>query len=271
MIYLLLAVLLDRVQFKLCAKSYGNLYCGYGTIDSVNNRTALSPMAYRVLVPWLIASVEAWRPSLKTQRLPALYEPLKIGLMALMLYSVDLALGREGTLLFCVLLGVTFYFDYFDFAPEVMALALALTGDVRLALLGGLFAALARETAPLGALTYILVTGDVGRGLQVFAAICAILLAVRLWVGHKKLYCERVLWRVNIQDVHKLFVNRPFYLSEISMSLLASALTLYAIVSGHAGAAWPVPLLLLGLGWTLARASETRVFSGCLLWVAMAL
>jgi len=270
-IYLVLAVLLDRVQFKLCASSYGNLYCGYGTIDGVNSRKAVAPMAYRVLVPWLVAAIEAWCPRLKAHRMPAIYEPLKIGLMALMLFSVDLAIGREGMLLFCVLLGVTFYFDYFDFAPEVTALALALTGDVRLALLGGLVAALARETAPLGAVTYILVTGDVGRGLQVFAAVCAVMLVVRLWAGHKKLYCERVLLKVNVRDVRGLLSNRPFYLSEIGMSLLVSVLTVYAVVSGKSGAAWPIPLLLLGMGWTLARASETRVFSGCLLWIAIAL
>ena len=271
MIYLLVAWVLDRAQLKIAAPSYPNPYCYYASVDAINTRTAVSPMAYRVLVPWLVAAIESWFPSLKAKRLVWVYEPLHIGLIALMFYSVDLAIGRIGMLWFGTLLVVTFYYAYWDYAAEVIGLALALTGNPGMALLGGLIAALSRETAPLGAVTYMLVTGDVGHALQILSAILAVMLAVRLYVGKRKLYCGRVLWRANWRDLKLITINRPLYLGEISMSLLVSALTLYAVVSGGAGRAWIVPLMLLVLGWTMARASETRVFTGCLLFVAAAL
>jgi hypothetical protein len=267
--YLILAWILDRAQFKIAAPSYPNTYCYYVTIDDVNARKALSPVQYRVLIPWLVAAIESWFPRLKPKRLVWVYEPLHIGLLTLMLYSVDLAIGRTGAWAFATMLGATWQYAYWDYAAEVIGLSLALTGDPRLALLGGLIAALSRETAPLVAITYTLVTGDIGHGLQLLAAICAVLLGVRLWAGHKTLYCDRVLWRANWRDIQRIWRNRPAYLGEISMSLLVAALTLYAVVSGAAGSAWPVPLALLVLGWVMARASETRVFAGCLVWVAM--
>ena len=269
--YLIAALALDRVQLKLGQPSYRNEYCGMGAIDSINARTAQAPMAYRVLVPWIVGGIEKLFPNLKPHRLTALYEPLKIGLLALALAAAASALGTTRALWIAALLPATFYFDYWDAAVELLGLALALTGRIEYALIGALLLALARETAPLVALTYMLVTRDVGRGLQVLSATLAVMLAVRLWVGRQPLYCERVLGRHNWRDLRDLRRNRPFYSSESAMSLGLTALTVAAVITGRAGPAWPVPLILLALGWTLARAAETRVFGGCLLWAVLVL
>ncbi len=270
-LWLLIALALDRVQLKLGQPSYGSAYCGIGAVDAVNARAAQAPMAYRVLVPWLIGLAEWLIPALKPHRLTLLYEPLKIGLLAFALAAAAAALGMKGALLVAALLPATFYFDYWDGAVELGALALALTGDVRWALIGGLLLALSRETAPLAAVTYMLVTHDVGCGLQVLSATLAVLLIVRLWAGRKPLYCDRWMVRINAQDVRRIAANRPVYTSEIAMSLGLTALTLGAVVSGRAGPAWPVPLAVLAAGWTMARAAEPRVFAPCLLWIVGAL
>ncbi len=270
-LWLLMALVLDRVHLKLSTGTYGSPYCGLGTVDPVNSRQAESPMAYRTLLPWLIALVERIIPGLKAHRLPALYEPLRILIMAAALAAIAQAVSPLAALIVAVLLGVTFYFDYWDWAVELLGLALALTGNPGAALIGGLLLGASRETAPLVAVTYVLITGDVGQGLQILGATLAVMLAVRLWAGRKPLYCERWMGRVNLDDVRELFQNRPFYLSEIAMTLLVTGLTLWAVLSGNAGPAWPVPLALLAAGWLMARAAETRVFTGCLLWVAIAL
>jgi hypothetical protein len=270
MMWLVIAWALDRAQLKIGAGTYGSSYCGIGCVDGVNQRTAQAPMVYRVLVPWLIWLGERIAPAAKRDRLALLYEPLKITLMALALWATSEALGERSALLLAALLPLTFYFDYWDWAGEVAGLALALTGQWQMAMAGGCVAVLSRpETSPLVAVTYTLVTQDWLGGALIGAATAALWGVIRWRQGSHVLYRERVMWRVNLADVRGLLRNRPAYLGEISMSLGLTALTLLAVVSGRAGWTFPVPLALLGSGWLLARAAETRVFTSCLLWVVM--
>ena len=270
MMWLLIAWVLDRAQMKLALPFYGSIYCGIGAVDGVNTRTADAPMVYRVLVPWLIGLAERIAPRLKAYRLTALYEPLKIGLMALALWTVSEALGERSALLLAAMLPLSFSFEYWDWAGELAGLALALTGNLPMAVGGALLAGLSRpETSPLVAMTYALVTGDWPGGTVLAFMAAATWSLVRWRQGAHVLYCERVMWRVNLADVRGLLRNRPVYLSEIGMTLLLTGLTLATVVSGRAGAAWPVPLALLAAGWLLARAAETRVFTSCLLWAVM--
>jgi hypothetical protein len=77
------------------------------------------------------------------------------------------------------------------------------------------------------------------------------------------------MWRQNWSELRGIGRNRPVYLGEMAMSLLVTALTLIVVVSGKAGTTWPVPLAILAAGWIFARASETRVFASCLLWISL--
>jgi len=58
-------------------------------------------------------------------------------------------------------------------------------------------------------------------------------------------------------------------MSNMAMSLIITAATLYVVATGQAGPAWPVPLAYLGAGWTMALMAETRVVAPCLIWMGM--
>ncbi|MEA1998254.1 MAG: hypothetical protein U9N61_02860, partial [Euryarchaeota archaeon] len=257
--WMFFALILDRVQLKLTAGAYkySPFRSGYAIIDKVLQRDAYAPMAYRWLMPLLASS--------KKGRFVWVYEPLKIGMMAFSMWAASLILGVAGGLALGLMYCMTFWTDYWDVYIEVGAYALALTGQVELALLGAILLGLSRETAPLVGIIYALVTGDIGGGLQLIALSSAILLIIRLYVGKKKLYCERFMWRQNIRDVKDIFENHPFYLGEITMTLITTALTIIAILQFPPG--WPVCLVLLLAGWLMGRAAETRIFAGCFLWI----
>jgi hypothetical protein len=272
---LFLAYLLDRAQIKMCAGNYGSQFNGLGCVDNVNRRVALAPMAYRVLVPWLIWLAERIVPSLRSRRLDVLYEPLKVLLLAVALWATQAALGTMAMLALAAMLPATFTFEYWDWEVELAGLALALTGNLELSLIGGGLAALSRpETAPLVALVYGLRTGDVSGTAAVGAVVTLLALAVRLWVGRRRLYCSFWMWRRNIAELCALAKWHPWYLSNLAVTVAVTAFTLaavvYAIAGGWAGWTWLVPLAFLGAGWLAGVAAETRIFIPCLLWVVWA-
>jgi len=270
MIWFVLAWFLERVHLKVGAFSYGIEFSGIGAIDDVLDGTAKAPMAYRVLVPWLIDLVERICPTLKPHRLSVLYEPLKIALTGCALWAVAYGLGVRSALLIAAMLPATFLFDYWDWTGEMIGVALAFSGMPGWVAAGGMVAAMSRpETALLGSVVYWLETRDAAGALWGAGATLATIVAVRLITGKRELYCERWMWRQNWQDLQAILQNRPVYLGEISISLLVTVLTLVSVVSGKAGASWPVPVALLVAGWTMARAAETRVFSVCLLWISL--
>lgn len=269
MVWFIVALVLDRVMLKLTVKSYTSPFTvGYGSISNVIAGTALAPVSHRVLVPWLIAAAERVWPTLQKHRLPALYEPIRIVGIGLALNAVAMALGERAAWMVAALLPATFLYDFWDWPYEFLAQALALSGNMQWAILGAGLQGFARpETTPLVALTYLLVTGDVvGTGLIGLASLVA-LLTVRVIVGKKPLVRSLNTWDVNQIDLRRLFHNRPFYLSEVVMTLGLMALTLASILTGKAGPAWPVPVIIMAaqLFWQ-ARLSETRSMSVCLLW-----
>lgn len=269
LLWLIVALCLDRVALKLTGDSYLCAYAAsYGAVGRIQRGTAERVLARRMLVPALIYWIERLVPALKPYRLPAIYEPLRIGALAAALALAERAIGLPGALLVAALLPASFLFDYFDWPYELAGLAAALTGNLQLAVLFGGLHALARPTtAPLCAVTYLLVTGDwVGAGLVTLAVGVGMLPG--LVNVRQALWAQTYgLWRQNLRDVRTLFENRPFYLSEIAMSLLVAVGVLWAVLSGHAGPAWPVPLALIAVQWTLVRAAETRTVAVCLLWI----
>jgi len=267
MLWIILAIALDRVQLKLTSHAYKQsaYRSGYAAIDSVNQRKAFMPMAYRVLVPWLVWVIERLGGKGK-YRFEWVYELIKIGLMALALWSASLAIGVAGAVVLGIMLCMTFWSDYWDTYVEIAALAMAMTGNIGLAVVGTVLLGLSRETAPMVGIVYGLSTGRVGESIQLVALSCAVLLAVRLHVGRKKLYCERWMLKQNWQDLLELLHNKPIYLCEMFMTLIVTVLTIVAIFGRPV--AWPVPAILLVAGWLMARAPETRVFASCYLWIA---
>lgn len=267
--WLMVAWITDRAQFTICARNYGAPWNGVGAIDKVLRRTALAPMAYRVLVPWLVALVERLIPRARAVRIDGIYEPLKILLMAYAFWACELAIGREGALLVVVLLSATWLFDYWSWAPEMACLALALSGNLPLAVGGAFVGGLARpETALLGAVTYACVTGDLVGTALIAVAVILPWAGVRLWAGEHKLYCMRWTWRKNWEQVSNWRKCRPVYYGGALMSVVLTVLALALVAMGRGGPAWPVPLMLVGAAWTMALVAETRVLSPLLIWIA---
>lgn len=267
-LWLATAIALDKAQLVVCAPSYGNRYCGMGTIDGVLARDIEAPMAYRVLVPWLVGLVERIAPTMKRHRL-SVYEALKIALMALCLTSIAYAVGPITALVFASLLPITFRFDYWDWAVEAGALALAIGGHLQAAVFGGIALALSRETAPLVALTYLLSTRDWYGTALIATATALTMLFVHLRQGQHKLYCDRFMWKRNLNDLRQLLCLSPWFLSSPFLSVGVTVLAVAALP--FVGPTWPIPLALLALGWTMGIAGETRIFTGCLVWVSMGL
>lgn len=270
LLWLLIAVALDKAQLIIAAPGYGSRYCGIGTTDDVLARRAAAPMAYRVLVPWLLGIIERIRPSTREHRL-SIYEAIKILIMALCLWSVSVAIDFRAALIVAALLPMTFSFDYWDWAVELGALAMALGGDLQGSIIGGIALALSRETAPLVPLTYLIVTGDWSGAFVAGIATALTMTGVRLWAGEHKLYCDRFMWKRNVAELRQMFTCSPWYSSNVALSALISGLVVVLAVTGHIGATWPVPLVLLALGWTMGIAYETRIFASCLLWIATGL
>ncbi len=268
-LWLIVALCLDRVYLKLVAPYYNcEFSASYSTIPLVQAHTADWTIGRRILVPALIYWLEKLFPWLRPHRLPALYEPLRIGALAVALYVASLSVGTAGALLFAALLPASFLFDFWDFPYEILSFAAALSGDLRWTIVGGGLHGLARPTtAPLVPVIYVLVTGD-----WFGAALVTLAVGIGLipgWLNSRQVPMVQHGRSIgmNWADVKNLFQNRPFYLSEIFMTMGLSALVLWAVFTGRAGAAWPVPLALVAVQWVIPRAAETRSLAVTLLWV----
>jgi len=230
MMWLALAFALDRVQLKIGERTYGARFNGIGCIDDVNARRAQAPMAYRVLLPWLIGLIERVIPGTRKYRLVALYEPFKVLSLTLLLALMAQVLGAMTALVFAVLVAATFYYDYWDWPFEVIAIVAGMSGDPLLTLGACILAAFSRETAILGALAYFCTTLDYYHAALLAIVVLCIQMAVRLYVGERQHYWHDNMVMVNRNDIRELFDNHPFYFGEIALA-----------ISGH------VLLRLLGL------------------------
>ena len=258
---ILLAWLVDRAQAVMCAHNYGAPWNGIGAVIDVQDRKAAAPMAYRVLAPALL-----WPARLLKWPMLEAYEVIKIGCMAFGLWGVSVGWGLEVTFLTAALLPVTFKFDYWDWGIELGALGLAMSGRVELILVGVVLHALSKETWPLTPFTALLAGVPVMGVVWITAAGLMAWLYVRVVVGRRELYCERWMARRNWQELVESMRARPVFLSEMAMSLAVCALVIAAGVARVPG--WPAAAVLVMAGWTMAVASETRVFAGALPWAA---
>lgn len=255
MIYLVLLVLafcLARAQHLVSRFNMQAKWNGYGAILSVQDKVAAAPMAYRVLVPWLIGTPSVIK-----------YEVFRFALIYLTLISLYLAWGFQVTLISAVLITVTMYFDYWDWCSELIGFSLALV-SFPLALFGVVIHGLSRETAPLVGLVYFLHTGDWIGGAILFLDGLVVLWVVRKIQGDHPLYCKRWMYLENLNMLKggKVITGQwSVYVSVVLCSLaLAGA---WGRMDGLI-----VPLLI-GAGWLMAKANETRIFVSVLPYAAL--
>lgn len=231
------ALCLARLQF-LASRNMNAHWNGYGVIEGVQNKRVDAPMAYRVLVPWLIG-----KPTM------AKYQALQVTFITGALYSVYLAWGAPVMLVSCVLLAMTFYYDYWDWTAELAGFSLALV-SLPLAIVGVIFHGLSRETAPLPGLVYALHFHDFLGGLIVSLTGITILLYVRIIQGKHPLYCDRWMWKRNLKELRALKLG----------SLFSVGLSVLALLGAWGRLGGLVVPVMLGAGWLMAVAAETRVF-----------
>lgn len=252
---LVLAVCLARIQYVATKFNMSAIWNGYGAIPTVQNKTALAPMVYRPLMGWLLGG----RVTVRN------YEVVRLAMMWAMLYALFLAWGLEVMLISAVLFTVTIYFDYWDWMIEVMAYSLALV-SFPLALVGAAILGMSRETAPLVGFVYALHSLDFLGGAILFLVGVIVLLLVREIQGKHPLYCKRWMWQENLAMLQggKVITGRWSVYYSLGLCILA------AIGACLRPDGLLVPVLV-GAGWGMAKANETRVFAGVIPYAALAL
>lgn len=267
-LYSLIALALSRVNAIVTGQNYNATTNGFGAISGVLNRTGSAPQVYRALVPWLIGAFEkVFGYNLKRRLI--LYEVFKFLLIWTALCSIGLSCGINCCLIVASILALTFHFDYWDWAVELAAFAACLSGNLYWAMAGATLLALSRETCWLCAPIYYFVTHNYVEAAGVLGVTWAYFSAVRAIQGHHALYCNRIYFKRNMQEVRRMFLRTPWFLGDIFMSLVITFATLWACWMQVT--AWPVALALLVAGWVFGLASETRIFTATLLWIGMAL
>ena len=253
-ILLLFAICLARVQYMVSKFNLMAPWSGYGAIQGVLDKSSDAPMVYRVLVPWILG---------RNYTL-CKYNLVQTILIWMMLISLYLAWGLQIIFLSMVFLMITFWYDYWDWSIEVMALALALT-IFPLALFGIIILGLSRETAPLVGLVYALHSGDWALGFILSVIGLWTLLIVRLIQGNHPLYCKRWMILNNIELLKK--GNISAWLSIFICLLGMLALLQASSRNGHLDILI-VPVIAI-LGWTMAKGNETRVFASIIPYAAL--
>jgi len=252
---LVLAVCLARIQYVATKFNMSAIWNGYGAIPTVQNKTALAPMVYRPLMGWILGKrVTVFN-----------YEVVRFVMLWAALYSLLLAWGVEIMLISSVLITVTLYFDYWDWMIELMAYSLALV-SFPLALIGVALLGMSRETAPLVGFVYALHSGDYPAGAILFIVGLIVLLAVRMVQGKHPLYCKRWMWQENLAMLQggKVITGRWSVYYSLGLCVLATVGACFRLD----GLLVPV---LIGAGWSMAKANETRVFVGVIPYAALAL
>jgi hypothetical protein len=265
----------ERAHMIISAPNYGALWNGFGAIDLTVQRNIKAPAAYRVLMPFLVVGIEKLFHTPPVRRID-IYQTLKILMETLAFWAIWQVWGLPVMLLTGILLLLTIRFDYWSWGIELAGIALAMTGNLSLAIPGAILFGLSRETAVLSGVAFYAVTGNLGQAFVVESAAVLALVLVRLWVGKRPLYCDRFMIHISLKpfkisgpnvDMWKPFFKyQPIYHSDVFIAAVISLLTLFAVLQRPTG--WIIPLVMLGAGWTITRADETRVFTACLPWIA---
>ena len=269
MIEILFAILIgwtfDRAQMMISASNYSTVFNGFGAIDLTVKKQIKAPMAYRVLVPFLVSWIE------QTFKVDAkyrvfIYQNLKAFFVILAAYSVIHVFGIVTALITFLILLLTIQFDYWDWPIELAAVVFASGGHFVPALLLGILFAFSRETAPITGFIYWIASGDLAGGIIISGFTVLLMLGVRIFVGKRELYCKRVMWKDNLILFKNFLKWKPFAYSPLFVTSAITAGTLISvIVNPHH---W-YSLIFIIAGWILAKADEPRVFSAVVPFISL--
>jgi len=289
---ILLVSVLALLEFRASQGNIGTTFNGYGAIQGVLTRTSSAPMRYRVLVPWLLWAIP------RRVRLQV-YLAIKALLILLAILAVEPLVSSAGLLVFAIAMAATFEFDYWDCYVEVAAVAMILSGEPVMALVGATLWAFSKETVLLAPVIALFVGGPT----LVMATVAGVVVwgLVHIRQGKAGLYYERWGGRVIRLRAWRGQANRPplllYWIGIVSIlasgvynasdlkqmmkrrdtGMMMSLLWTVAIVI-VALSTWGTPLAQTSwlalvwvlAAWTMVRARETRIMLPSAIWVAMA-
>ena len=266
-IAVIIGICFDRAQMIISAFNYESLYNGFGAVELTVKRNIKAPMAYRVLVPYLVVWIEKLFKTSERMRV-IIYQHIKTLLVIFAAWAVIHSFGYLVAGITFIILVATIQFDYWDWPIELAAISLAAGGFFIPALFAGILFALTRETAPITGVIYLAMTGDWIGAIIITSVIGLIMLTVRLYVGKRELYCKRVMLKENYASLKDFFKYKPIYFSPI---FVTSAIVIGTVVSVIVNPQYWYSLVLLGAGLVLAKADEPRIFSAIIPFIAVAI
>ena len=265
LVAILVGLCFDRAQMQISATNYGALFNGFGVIELTTKRNIKAPMAYRVLVPFLVTwVVQIFHIQEKYKVF--VYQAIKAFFVIVAAWSVIYVFGYFAMFLTFSVLLMTIHYDYWDWPIELAAVVLAIGGHLYLALLLGTLFALSRETAVVTGIFYLAATWDWLGAILISIVVVLVLYFVRQYVGKRELYCKRVMWKYNIRLFKDFWKWKPFLYSPLFVSVFITIGTVLSILIRPVF--WPVSILLVA-GWVLAKADEPRIFSACIPFIAV--
>lgn len=262
---LLIGLCFDRAQMGISLANYDSLANGFGVIDMTVRKKIKAPMAYRILVPYLVTWTEKLLKTDPEYRM-FIYQAFKAFFVVLAAWSVIHVFGIMAALITFIILLATVQYDYWDWSIELTAVVLAAGGLFIPALLVGILFAFSRETSLITGIIYLVATGDWYGALIITAIIGMILFSVRKFIGKRELYCDRFMWKYNLGLYKNFFKWKPFLYSPLFVS---SAITIGTVLSVLIMPKYFPVLILLLAGWILAKADEPRIFSACIPFIAI--
>lgn len=260
---LIVAYVVAKAQHEISRPNIGARWNGFGALHDTYVKKSLSPMIYRILVPYLWS----WTRNVVKNDAER-YGAIRFLLVVYMLLSVYIAVGFWSTIIFSILLIATFWFDYWDYAPEVAGVALCMTGDPWLAAIGIVLWGLSRETVLIAGPAFFLVAGDYYSSALLACLSLFTFLAVRKIQGHKPLYCERWMIRRNWELLFR--PKYPGLFNAVWVTIATCVLSLAGAIIVGEPVGLIVPVFIVA-GLTMAKIDETRVLAPCLIWVALLL
>jgi len=215
---IIFAFFLLCIERRVTTINMTSVWNGYGAIRPVNQGKSLSPMQYRVFVPWLYAIL----PILSGRNR---YDLIKFVGLWFALYAFGFfckcvgVVSWQGMVFLAALLPVTFLFDYADCYYELgflsLGLGIATLGQQYLIWLVPLtlLAALNRETAIFIPLGYFAMNGGYIGAVFLMGVAVVGLIIPRAWYGKKRRYCEWYMLSRNWNDLlHKFQPNHMLLL-----------------------------------------------------------
>ena len=271
-----------RIGWAVSERNRFSKFNGFGCIDDVMSKRADAPMAYRVLMPLLVAKIP--------QRFKLIsYALLQVVGIFLLLLTCKTLVSMQFALILGVLVTATMRFDYWDWIPEMGAFVSCALGNLPLAIAWTAASSLSRETSVILPLVWVLSGHDIKFAGLILVEVAALMSLVRLWQGKKKLYCDRIMISKNGQEVHQWMLSSlhpkpngdiwsPAAILQhghgavlISDMLVSIVLTGGALLSAiHFGIPNGLtPLIVVSMGWTFAIARENRVMGTSLIWICL--